>query len=100
MNEIISNYENILADVKQKSNGRTLLLPVSKTFPASDIKIPAAFLNIAADALQKKQQLQTIFCRFIIKNEEYFQNRKKVFLVRLILRQLLRQESLNTDLLS
>ena len=39
MNEIISNYENILADVKQKSNGRTLLLPVSKTFPASDIKI-------------------------------------------------------------
>lgn len=39
MNEIVKNYEVLLADVKEKSNGRTLLLPVSKTFPASDIKI-------------------------------------------------------------
>ena len=39
MNEIIRNYETLLADIQKKSAGRTFLLPVSKTFPASDIKI-------------------------------------------------------------
>lgn len=39
MNEIIRNYETLLADVNQLSAGNTVLLPVSKTFPASDIKL-------------------------------------------------------------
>lgn len=39
MNNIIQNYRNIAAKVENLSQGKTFLLAVSKTFPASDIKV-------------------------------------------------------------
>lgn len=39
MNYIIKNYQTVREQVKELSDGRTFLLAVSKTFPASDIKV-------------------------------------------------------------
>ena len=39
MSDIIRNYQSIAESVKELSNGKTFLLAVSKTFPASDIKV-------------------------------------------------------------